>query len=196
MNINLDIVNNLIKQYLPYKRKKTTKNWETFNCPVCHLNGEPSPDKSSKGAIIFTGPSFTYKCFRCKFRCHWRPGFNFNKKTEKFLRAIYIPQENIDQLKLKIIEFKEHEEELQLALSEYTETPVFETITLPRQSKKLNNVKEITEDYLSVCQYVLDRKLDRHIDKFITLRMNLNIFRNNRKDTCLIMNSYHLIDQP
>ena len=94
-----EIVNKLIELLPP--RRSTHKGWETFNCPMCTYNGEPSRDKHKKGAIIFAGPSFTFKCWRCKFKAHFKPGMRVSDAFEQFLNVLGTSDNDIRDLKLK-----------------------------------------------------------------------------------------------
>lgn len=150
-------ISEALKSRLP-PRKGSARGWESFNCPMCHINGEPSADRRKKGNIIFSGPSFTFRCWRCKYKAHWRPGMRFGEKIDKLFTQLGFTTDELLKLKLQTMQIQQlvsidHDFE-----KEYEERPDFEHIRLPSEAIDISEGGELVENehFQKVVLYVQD----------------------------------------
>lgn len=160
MSVDQNFVVDIVRQRLPFNRKKTPKGWESFNCVACQYNGEPTPDKKRRGKVIFNGSSFTYGCFRCGFKVHWRPGMLITKKLDILLNLLGLSKEEINDLRFQALRMKDVFEIYSDGDNSFTEKTQFKLSSLPERHF---NIFDPTEErindvnYLRVLKYLLDR---------------------------------------
>ena len=154
-----------VQQHLPLKRNKTVKGWIAFNCPACQYNGEPTPDKKGSGHIIFNNSSFTYNCFRCKFKAHYNPKMYLTPKIRKFLEFLDVPKNEIDELSLKAIQIREFsdfstEQDPVIHSNFFFNNNLFTEIQLPESYVNITeDIEEIIEidEIRNTIEYVMSR---------------------------------------
>lgn len=136
-SIDTYLVSDTVRSFLPKGRKQTSKGWETFNCVMCHVNGEPTRDNKRKGAIMFDGPSFTYKCWRCKFKATYRPGMQLSKSLMSLFEELGVDEKGVLNLKLHVMNLKQRISSGDFDVSEVvitSNTKDFPPIKLPKGS--------------------------------------------------------------
>lgn len=58
-----------------------TARWSSHNCPACIHNGQPANDTRSRGGQYHGADgSFSFHCFNCGFKAHWKPGWKVSGK--------------------------------------------------------------------------------------------------------------------
>lgn len=157
----------LIK-WLPGGRRKGGSGWETMNCIMCHLNGEPSRDTKRKAGVIFHGSSFTYNCFRCEFKAHWKPGMIISKKLDQLLQSAGCVNVELQQLKLQALKLSRVSEFYEQRDFHIDSQINFNEIKLPPNTKTIREWATETnppEKFLEAANYLIDRNLTA-FDKF------------------------------
>lgn len=151
-----------LRTVLPKGRKHTPKGWESFNCVMCQANGEPSRDTKRKGNIIFNGPSFTYRCWRCKFKASYRPGMNFTRNLEKLYKELGVDDDDMLELKLNVMTIKQFvtsdEYSGHDAVTEFVARDDFQPMELPKGSFDIGTLEGgdklyEDEDFVKVLMY-------------------------------------------
>lgn len=153
-----EIIADTVRQYLPFKRKTTNKGWISFNCPMCHHNGEPTPDNKQRGNIIFSGPAFTYRCFRCQYKAIYKPGMFLTKKTRKLLSNLGVTDEDLKNLTFEALKIRdEYEGDVNFQHFFEDPVPVFNRIIQPKKWKHLVNDFDGNEDLAEAIEYTANR---------------------------------------
>lgn len=165
--MNDDFVKLTLIKWLPGGRRKGGSGWETMNCLMCHLTGEPSRDTKRKAGVIFQGPSFTYHCFRCGFKAHWKPGMLISRKLEQLLQSAGCANIDIQQLKIQALKLSRETEYKYQDFKIDNFKISFDEIKLPYGSKSIiewaNN--EPPKKFLEVAKYIIGRNT-RSLDNF------------------------------
>ena len=145
----------VVRQYLPTKRKLTPSGWESFNCVACHHNGH-KPDTRSRGGIIFTPNGFSYHCFNCGFKSKWESGSYFSRKNSQFMSYLGVPDDIIGKCKISALGSEYEDEES----NEPVEPRIY---SLPKQAKKFSdliNENCTNRKFLRVLEYIGKRNIN------------------------------------
>lgn len=99
---HLEILSTMLT-WLP-KKPAGPSGWASLNCQMCVTNGEPTPDKRQRGGLRINPDSFTYKCFRCRFKATWKPGIDLNRDSRlwSLLQVHGMPFDDIQKLSFQI----------------------------------------------------------------------------------------------
>lgn len=150
----------LIK-WLPGRRKKGGSGWESMNCIMCHLNGEPSQDTKRKAGVIFSGPVFTYHCFRCGYKAHWKPGMLISKKLRTLLKITGCPNDDIHVLDIQALKLSRESGfyEFNDFLTDFKIN--FDEIELPKDAKSFNEwaIGNPPAKFLEAANYLIGRNI-------------------------------------
>lgn len=145
----MSLITDTIRAYLPGKRKVTPSGWISFNGPCCD-------DKRQRGGLIFNaGDAVSYHCFNCQFKASWQPGRQISQKLSKFMRALNMPDDTINQLRLEAMRLNE---------TSNTEVrsiiPKFDNRALPLDSESISSLlANPPEKLIPVLEYMVSRKL-------------------------------------
>ncbi len=157
-----NFVKTALIKWLPGRRKKGGSGWESMNCVMCHVNGEPSQDTKRKAGVIFSGLIFTYHCFRCGYKAHWKPGMLITNKLQTLLRMTGCPNDEIHQLNIQALKLSREEGlyELNDFLTDFKLD--FDEIELPKGAKSMMDwamLRNPPEKFVEAFHYMVDRNL-------------------------------------
>lgn len=156
----MSIVSDTLIAYLPARRKQTPSGWLSFDAPCCVHNGE-TQDTKQRGGLISEGETISYHCFNCGFKASWQPGRNLSQKMRKLLQWINTPDDVISKLALDVMRLNEGVEVQQRRI----ELPTFETVPLPEDAIKLQDVTTDLLEYhgdklYAIFEYMTQRSLN------------------------------------
>jgi hypothetical protein len=150
----MSIVADVLKIYLPSKRKQTPSGWISFNAPCCIHNGETA-DNKQRGGLIENGEGVSYHCFNCGFKASWQPGRNINYNMRKLMQWLNVPDNEISKVSLDVLRITEGiaVERVGAAL------PTFETVELPESTVEIIEDPCAEGNYEAVLNYMRKRNL-------------------------------------
>lgn len=101
------LITQLVKDYLPLKKKQTPKGWWQFNAVCCHHRGH-NQDSRGRGNLMFSPDgSIVYKCYNCGFKAkHTLQDSGIGSFFERLMEWLGISHEKIQQAKLEILSKK------------------------------------------------------------------------------------------
>ncbi len=150
----MSVVIETVLTYLPPKRKTTPSGWLSFNAPCCHHNGTSS-DTRLRGGLITNPDGVSYHCFNCGYKASWQQGRNLSHKMRKLLQWLNAPDDVINKLALIVMQENEGAQIKQQLL----ELPTFNTVPLPADAIKVNDIKDFDKHSLAIVEYMASRKL-------------------------------------
>lgn len=159
-NMDDNFVKLALLKWLPGRRKKGGSGWESMNCLMCHLNGEPSRDTKRKAGVIFSGPVFTYHCFRCGYKAHWKPGMLITKKLETLFIVAGCPKDDIQALDIQSLKLQQESNFSQEDF--FTDFKInFDEIELPKKAKSVTEwaVGNPPAKFYEVANYLISRNI-------------------------------------
>lgn len=113
------LIHSLVFDYLPQRRRQTSKGWITFNAPCCHHRGH-NPDTRSRGNLLIADDgSIVVNCYNCGFKARYK-GSHIGKKFQEWLHFLNVPGEKIQEAKLQLLSMKINGE-----FPEEVESPIF-----------------------------------------------------------------------
>jgi len=153
----MNVVQDVITQYLPSKQKTTPSGWTSFNAPCCHHNGHATDKRQRGGIIKGSDGSVSYHCFNCGYKTGWQPGRNLSYKLRRFLQWLNVDDDIINKLALEVMRENEGVEVKQLNVN----LPSFTAVQLPPNSLKVQNVTDYNNKYyVSILEYMQQRHLN------------------------------------
>lgn len=161
LQYSMNIVGDILTQYLPSRRKATPSGWISFSAPCCIHNGERA-DTKQRGGLKQEGDTVSYHCFNCNFKTSWQPGRPLSIKMRKLMEWLNVPTATINKLSLDVLRVNEGIE----IVESHVNIPVFETVALPEYSTKLIDIPDYNEhnpgfeSFLSVIEYMASRNLN------------------------------------
>ena len=150
----MSVVTETVLTYLPPKRKVTPSGWTSFNAPCCHHNGT-TVDTRSRGGLITNPDGVSYHCFNCGYKASWQQGRNLSVKMRKLLQWLNAPDDIINKLALTVMQENEGIQVKQ----QLVEVPTFNTVPLPVDAIKVNDIKNFDKHSLAIVDYMASRKL-------------------------------------
>ena len=150
----MSVVNDTVLTYLPPKRKTTPSGWTSFNAPCCHHNGTTA-DTRSRGGLIANPDGLSYHCFNCGYKASWQQGRNLSFKMRKLLQWLNTPDDVINKLALTVMQ---ENEGIQIK-QQLVEIPTFNTVPLPDDAIKVQDIKEFDKHSLAIIDYMASRSL-------------------------------------
>lgn len=151
----MNIVSEVIHQYLGGRAKATPNGWHKFDAPCCVHNGE-SRDTRQRGGLIDSGEVVSYHCFNCNFTTSWQPGRALSYKMRKLLEWMGVPDDAINKLALEVLK---HNQGIEAQLRPFG-LPQFEDRELPEDARLITDDPCDENKYLTkVKQYMASRKL-------------------------------------
>lgn len=85
----------------------TYSRWIPHNCPACVHVGHPRPDTKNRGGALFQADgSYSYHCFNCDYKVHYKPGFDINSKFIDLMKWYGASNEQLMSLTLIVEELK------------------------------------------------------------------------------------------
>ena len=156
-----ELIRETIQRFLPPKAKRSPAGWYSFNCPVCTENGQPRPDRRSRGGIMFANDGgVSYSCFNCHFKTGWKPGRTIGGKFKSLLVGMNVPDDEIKKIVFESFKSKDDD------LADFTFTPKpiqkWEAIPLPENTKTLEtwmNEGCTDKNFLKVFEYAIKRNV-------------------------------------
>ena len=150
----MSVVIDTVLTYLPPKRKTTPSGWLSFNAPCCHHNGT-TVDTRLRGGLITNPEGISYHCFNCGYKASWQQGRNLSHKMRKLLQWLNTPDDVINKLALTVMQENEGVQIKQQLL----ELPTFNTVPLPADAIKVNDIKDFDKHSLAIVEYMASRRL-------------------------------------
>ena len=150
----MSVVTETVLTYLPPKRKTTPSGWLSFNAPCCHHNGT-TVDTRLRGGLITNPEGISYHCFNCGYKASWQQGRNLSHKMRKLLQWLNTPDDVINKLALTVMQENEGVQIKQQLL----ELPTFNTVPLPADAIKVNDIKDFDKHSLAIVEYMASRRL-------------------------------------
>lgn len=157
----MNVVGDILTQYLPSKRKVTPSGWISFSAPCCIHNGERA-DTKQRGGLKQEGDTVSYHCFNCNFKTSWQPGRPLSIKMRKLMEWLNVPTATVNKLSLDVLRLNEGVavEATPIAI------PSFETVALPDYSVRIRDIPDYNEhnpsfeNFLGVIEYMFSRNLN------------------------------------
>lgn len=149
------MIEDVVRQYLPIKRKMTPSGWESFNCVACHHNGH-KPDTRSRGGIKFSPNGYSYHCFNCGFKTRWENGSYLGKNNVEFMKYLGVPDNVIGRCKIDAMGHSHDENDEDDAPEEPR------IYNLPKSAKSFSSLIEqncTNRKFLRVLEYVGTRNI-------------------------------------
>lgn len=139
-------------------RKKTGGQWESMNCLLCKIRGK-RPDTKRKAGVIFSGPSFTYRCFRCNSKAHWRPGLYISSAVRELLEVAFVEASVIHKLTVDAIILRDVVDLTVFNRSSNFKMLTFKRDILPVGSVNVFRMLELnpTPQLIQIADYILSR---------------------------------------
>lgn len=154
----MSLIQDIIRGYLP-NQNIGPNGWISFNCPLCHLQGQPRPDTRSRGGIMFPDDNcIRYSCFNCHLKTGWDSGTLFSVQFKKLLSAL-MPHEQLMRLSLLVLKENEAARTITpVAQQRKLFVPDWKEVALPEASAPL---QECLHDAraVKVAEYLHSRKL-------------------------------------
>lgn len=151
----MNLIQQIVNQFLPPKKKNTPSGWISFNAPCCHHRGE-NIDKRMRGGIMFSDDGWQYHCFNCNFKAGWTPGKMLSKNSKDLLNWLGIPDAEIQKINLAVLKSKEDIPKPQKIITfDLDEKP------LPEGTVKIADLLNAgfqDENFLSVVEYLLIKR--------------------------------------
>lgn len=139
-----------------YLGRMSPSGWHSMNCIMCHHMGK-RPDNKKKAGVKLSNSSMTYRCFRCKYKAHYRPGIYLNDKMRKLLSEFSISDMDIMSLVVKALEIKDTVEDV--FEEDVISFEKFKTIDFP--SDTVNIIEQLEENpdkqIIDAAEYALSR---------------------------------------
>jgi hypothetical protein len=151
----MSIVSDTITAHLPAKRKTTPSGWTSFNALCCHHNGNKA-DTRGRGGLISEGETVSYHCFNCGFKASWQPGRPVSHKLRKLLQWLGTADDTINKLALDVMRINEGVEVTERKVA----MPTFDTVSLPPDAIKVNDIVDFNKFNLAILEYMFARKLN------------------------------------
>ena len=159
----MNLVSELLINFLPAGKKVTPSGWTKFNGPCCVNNGE-TRDTKQRAGVITDNDVFSYHCFNCGFKASWQPGRTISYKMHKLMQWLSVPDDVIDRLKLDIIKLGQDETTIHANLG----LPKFSKIPLPDGFKNLTQAVEQKDTSADpIVKYLAKRNLSLSDSEFL-----------------------------
>jgi len=157
----MHLLQQLILDHLPTKKKVTTKGWIWMNAPCCVHRGH-KPDTRQRGNIWFgADQSVGYHCFNCG--CKWRfNNTNLSEQLQNWLIWLGVDTTHIQKLKLKLL--SDHVQGVTPDPTQSFQGHVhrFKPVPLPAQAEPMHVWAQhdpVPEKFMQACAYVHARAL-------------------------------------
>ena len=158
----MSLVHDLILQYLPPKRKLSSRNWLHFDCPACTHRGY-TKDTRGRGNILFDlNGLMVYKCFNCGLVIKHNNGNLIHRNLELLMTWLGIPREDIQRAKIQTIAILINEGSNGNHHSSSSDLPIlqFNTVELPESSIPIEQATELENpppEIFQVIDYIINR---------------------------------------
>jgi hypothetical protein len=95
----------LVMDYLPQKRRQTSKGWIIFDAQCCHHRGHNKDTRSRGNLLLADDGSIVVNCYNCGFKTRYK-GSHISQKFEQWLGYLNVPREKIQEAKLQLLSMK------------------------------------------------------------------------------------------
>lgn len=155
----MSLVQDTIRSYLP-NQKVGANGWISFNCPVCHHNGQDRADARRRGGIMFPDDAtIRYSCFNCHFKTGWQLGSPISFKFKQFLLAMGMPESVLQRLIMIVLKENEAASIITPVIKvRQLYRPDWKPISLPENSQPLQDCLSDSRA-VAVAEYLHSRNL-------------------------------------
>lgn len=162
-----DVIKDLILDHIgPLKR--SSNDWNTRNCPMCHTQGESRDTRGRFGIRFPPSGDIAVACFNCGFKTSHTESRMFGKKFILFLKEIGIPDQTISKINFELYRAVNKVAPTKAVIEAESITKSWDTIELPKDAHPLRMWLEHgcnAPAFLKVIKYLKGRSL-YHVDAF------------------------------
>jgi len=153
------LIHSLIYDYLPAKRRQTSKRWIVFNAPCCHHRGHNQDTRSRGNMLVADDGSIVVNCYNCGFKARYK-GSELSQKFQTWLGYLNVPREKIQEAKLQLLSMKINGD-----FPDEVDTPVFyredfPEVDLPEYSLPIASLADDNisdKNYIQTIEYLQSR---------------------------------------
>lgn len=155
----MQVVQDIILQHLPQKRRVTSQGWVWFNGVCCHHRGH-KPDTRMRGNIKFgSDGTIGHNCFNCGYK--WRyTGAHLSDALLAWLSWLGVDASEVQQLKLQLLQVHMESGHTPVLPERVSITTKWHPVQLPEQAQLVSQLQEEAcdqEAFLQVCAYLHSR---------------------------------------
>ena len=99
------LIHQLVNEFLPLKRRQSSKNWINFDACCCHHRGHKKDSRGRGNLLMLTDGKMVYNCYNCGFKTIYS-GIDISKKFETWLHWLGVPHARVQEAKLEILQKK------------------------------------------------------------------------------------------
>ena len=99
------LVHQLVFDYLPHKRRQTSKGWTVFDAQCCHHRGHNKDTRGRGNMLVADDGSIIVNCYNCGFKAQYK-GSNISQNFQQWLGYLNVPKEKIQEAKLQLLSMK------------------------------------------------------------------------------------------
>lgn len=154
------IIHDVLAEYLPVKRKQTSRGWQVFDAPCCVHRGH-NPDKRGRGNLLMSSDGkIGFNCYNCGFKTVY-DGSHLGQKFEALLMWLNVPHDVVNKIKLELLknQLDGIDKPISVTLPQ-TISRNFKEVKLPKGSTSIHSVlewDEVPDQYVKVIEYLASR---------------------------------------